>query len=398
MTPSIDQAERLGIISGRINRGQDSYAGRLDAWHLLGNVSGEFQRFRDMLAPGGADFEVFKDQLEYAGKMVQAFATFRVNRADLIERGLRMSDIDLPGVRAEIKKIARMLGFVGKDYQVIPHEAGMETMDALVGSIDGAHYETMGTLDYGATVWAQVDPNVSIHVGDDVSKVFLTFHTSHDGSRAFEIFENMVREVCKNTVRIGYLNRLAAMFRLKHTRGAVARLEGIQNEVAEIRKLAETMQDRLNLLACKNVTQESMTAILDRLFPKAIKADGVLGEDSTRRTNILADVLRLYESNDGDAFPEQRGTAYNLLNAITNYTDHERSTRGNGATGDASILAAAVARNRAESASFGSGAKLKSDAFNAIWELAPGMPDKLRGMRGIGQDVVQDMLLVPRVA
>jgi hypothetical protein len=71
--------------------------------------------------------------------------------------------------------------------------------------------------------------------------------------------------------------------------------------------------------------------------------------------------LAAYEKNDGNAFPEQRGTAYNLLNAVTEYTDHTRSTRGNG-------------NGRSESAMFGSGERLKAQAVDVIVEAAGGMP------------------------
>jgi hypothetical protein len=113
------------------------------------------------------------------------------------------------------------------------------------------------------------------------------------------------------------------------------------------------VEDRLNFLAGRKCNREALTGIFDRLFPKTEKAEVMVS--STRRDNILSDVLKLYELNDGNAFPEQRGTAYNLLNSITNYVDHERSTKEDG---------------RAESAMFGSGDALKSKAFEVIYEVA----------------------------
>jgi hypothetical protein len=120
------------------------------------------------------------------------------------------------------------------------------------------------------------------------------------------------------------------------------------------------MEDRLNFLAGKKMTRESLTSIMDRLFPKKQNDDGVK-QDTTRRNNILADVLKIYELNDANAFPEQRGTAYNLLNAITNYADHERSTKDDG---------------RAESALFGSGDTLKSRALELVTVAAGQLEDK----------------------
>jgi hypothetical protein len=100
---------------------------------------------------------------------------------------------------------------------------------------------------------------------------------------------------------------------------------------------------------------------MDKLFPVKAKEDGEEAESSTRRDNVLAEILSLYESNDNNAFPEQRGTAYNLLNSITEYTDHVRQSRMDA---------------RAESALFGSGKALKDRAFQLIYDEAPNMPAK----------------------
>ena len=341
MTPNIDQAERFKIISQRINRGQDSYAGRQDAWHKLGAVSGEFQTWREMIKVAGADFHVVKRQLQFAGKDVPSWATFK----------RLVSDV------AEEEKNLTFLGTVGEDYTVIQHTEGFELLDTLVNSIDGAHYETMGTLDYGRIVWGQVDPNIQIRVGDDTSDVFLSFLTSHDGSKAFDIYETGVRQVCRNTVRIGSLKRLAASLRVKHTKNSQKRIDNLKVEIDEIRNVAMTMQERLNYLANRKVTKVSLTKIMDKLFPKKQTEEGE--ESSTRRDNILAEILAIYDANDGDQFPEQRGTAYNLLNAVTNYTDHVRSSKGD---------------MRSESALFESGDKMKTTALQLIMEEAEEMP------------------------
>ncbi|HEY6019443.1 MAG TPA: DUF932 domain-containing protein, partial [Candidatus Paceibacterota bacterium] len=273
------------------------------------------------------------------------------------------------------------LGTVGADYKVIQHTQGFELLDELVGQVDGAHYETMGTIDFGRIVWGQVDPNVKIRVGDDVTDVFLTFNTSHDGSKAFDIYETGTRAVCRNTWRIGRLNRLAKSIGVRHTKNADRRIADLKTEIAEIRTVAMSMQERLAFLASKRVTRESMNTILDRLFPKSENADGV-EQSSTRRDNVLAQVLELYESNDSNAFPEQRGTAYNLLNAITEYADHYR------------IGGAGKSKERALSAEFGTGAKLKSLALDEILAASKDLPEVIsRGTGGVGADVVGEMLL-----
>lgn len=350
----IDTAERMGIIKARFDSGKDTWAGRTAAWHILGNVRGKYEKWMDIIVPGGADYEVLKKQLEWKGKLVDAWGSFRLDKT--IPKGLEDRAIKIMHKGEEM--YLSFLGPVGEDYQVIDHREGFQLLDTLVGSIDGAHYETMGTLDFGALVWGQINLNQQIRVGDDKLDVYGTFHTSHDASKAFQIFMNAVREVCRNTFRAGELNKLSRALRVKHTKNALARIDNMKAQIEEIKDVAKTFEDKLNFLAQRKMTRESMTKVLDRLFPKAKDADGQ-EKESTRRENIMSDILVLYEHNDGNAYPEQRGTAYNLLNSITEYTDHIRSSKNGG---------------RAVSAVLGSGDKLKGDALDLILREAKDMP------------------------
>lgn len=380
MTMNIDAAERQYLINQYMTEGRDTYAGRLDAWHKLGEVSGNFRTWKEMLSAAKADFEVFKSQLKDSlGRDANAWGTFRWN-ADSRAKWIAAKNAgDAEGMKAAMLE-SRMLGTVGNDYKVIQHTDGFDLLDELVEQVDGAHYETMGVIDFGRIVWGQVDPNVKIRVGDDVSDVFLTFHTSHDGSKAFDIFETGTREVCRNTFRIGSLTRLAASLRIRHTKNADKRIKDLKAEIAEIRSKAMSIQDKLTFLSRKRVTKDSMLTLLDRLFPKTETETGE--KSSTRRDNVLAQILELYESNDGNAFPEQRGTAYNLLNAITEYADHYR------------LGGAGKSQERALSAQFGTGAKLKALALDEILGAAKEMPEVItRGVGGLGADVVGEMLL-----
>lgn len=164
------------------------------------------------------------------------------------------------------------------------------------------------------------------------------------------------RAVCANTIKIALAERgLKAV--LRHTKNAGAKVIQNREMLASIQGEVTTLADRMKLLASRKMNRDAMGSILDRLFPKTRNDDGETKE-TTRRSNILADVLKIYELNDGNAFPEQRGTAYNLLNAITNYVDHERSSKDDG---------------RAESALFGSGNSLKSKALEVILESSKGL-------------------------
>ena len=374
---NIDIAERQKIIGARIREGRDTYGGRQDAWHLMGNVIGRFSTLAEITPAAQLDFNVVKLQLEFQKQPVEAWATFRVDKA--IPKGLESKPVHKITLPDGQEVYLNFLAPVGKDYEVIQHVDGGSLLDHLVSQIDGAHYETAGMLDFGRLVWYQVDPNLSIRVGDDVSNIFLTFHTSHDGSRSAEVFETGVREVCRNTYRLGSLKRLASTLRIRHTKNAAQRFSDLKAEIEEIRNVAMTMQDRLTWLSRRRVTKESLATVMNRLFPMTKNDDGV-EESSTRRDNILAAVLERYEYNDGDAFPEQRGTAYNLFNGLTEWVDHERSSKGN---------------QRAESAVFGSGNTLKVNALDLIIAEAEHMPNMLQRGGGVAVDFSEIGLNVP---
>ena len=366
MSVNIDLAERMKVIAARINSGQDTYAGRLDAWHSLGSVSGKFQTLEEIAIAAHADFPVVKLQLEFQGKPVDSYGTFRTDQE--IPKGVT------PTTQVQLEDgsvyYLTFLGNVGKDYGVIQTTSLGTVLDRLVGQVDGAHYETMGTLDFGRVVFAQVNPNFSIRIGEDVSDIYLSFRTSHDGSLAACVYETATRQVCKNTLRIGYLKRLSATLRVRHTANAEKRIANLSTEIEEIRNVAMTMQERLTYLSTRRVKKENLVTIMNRLFPPTKDEETGIEESSPRRDNILAEVLALYDNNDNNTFPEQRGTGYNLLNAVTNYVDHSRSSKGDG---------------RAVSAVFGSGDRLKSQALEIILEEAERMPTQIA--RGGGEEV-----------
>lgn len=318
----------------------DSYVGRQAAWHRLGKVTGQFMTWTDILAAGGLDYEVLKAQLEFHGAPVDAWGTFRLN-----------------GGETDITK-ATFLGTVGQDYEVIQHARGFELVDRLMGKVDGAHYETAGSLGEGQVVWGLADLKQSIWLGHDEIKSYLLFVTAHDGSTKHQYRLCNTRVVCQNTINIALNEKVANIFSVKHTVNAGERLDDAETALMSLTDNMQSVGDRLKFLASRKLTTAAITQVFDQLLPKTAKKDE--DGDSTRRSNILMDIMMLYADNDGNMFPEQRGTGYNLLNSITNYADHSRVVKGSEKNPTA----------RAESALFGLGDKLKSRALTILTEVA----------------------------
>jgi hypothetical protein len=169
------------------------------------------------------------------------------------------------------------------------------------------------------------------------------------------------------------------LFKVRHTKSGAQRLKEAHFALQTLSSDIRTVEEKLTFLAQRKMTREATVSILDRLFPKTEREDGRV-ESSTRRENVLADILALYESNDRNVFPEQRGTAYSMLNAVTNYVDHSRAARG----GDA---------GRYESALFGHGNRLKSQTLEVLLEEAQDLPEKPPVVRSIPSPSLLDQVL-----
>lgn len=321
------------------------YAGRRDAWHQLGKVLGKHFNWSDLERENILQFDVFKSQLrDGLGRPVEAYGTFRWDKS------LNRTPAD-----------AVFLGTVGKDYAIVPHRNGFHLIDALIGATNGAHYETAGALGNGEVVWALADLNLGFSIGDDKTESYLLFYTSYDGSYKHTYRLTNTRVVCQNTLSAAISSKTAAQFAIRHTKNALPRVIEAHKALNSLSADVKTVEEKLRFLASKRITRESATALFDRLFPKkeATSDAGVVEVSTKRRDNIIAAILEKYEFNDGDAFPEQRGTAYNLLNAVTNWVDHDRGSDSG---------------KRVLSATFGTGDELKNTALGFLLKSAETLP------------------------
>jgi phage/plasmid-like protein (TIGR03299 family) len=315
------------------------------AWHLLGQRTPGAQTWEQAAELAHINYTVSKKQLYGSGAPytpglipVDAWGMFRDDNG-------------------------AFLGAVGARYTPIQWHQTMKFLDTITENIGGAHYDSAGALGRGERIWASIKIPMDFEVtpGDKLL-TYLMGITAHDGSSSQLTKISTTRPVCQNTVNAA-LAGAGQLLKIKHTRTAQERMTRQAELLIGLGKDVKALETKLRRLAEVRMTRESMNSIMERLFPKQEKAN------QTRRDNIVAEVLSLYERNDNNAFPVIRGTAYNLFNAITEFTDHHRTARA--AEGD-SEQATVIAR--ATSALFGSGDTLKTDALDVLLEESNTLP------------------------
>lgn len=313
------------------------YAADVPGWHNLGQVVVGARSWDEVRTLANLDFSVSKHQLyDPWGTPIEQWGIFRDDNF-------------------------RYLGPVGSVYKEIQNEYSGEFLDTVLGEMGGAHYESAGVLGQGQKIWAMARVPMDFKVdGQDPHETYLLFVTSHDGSTSATVKLTTVRVVCQNTLNAA-LAMNGVFTRVKHTKDADNRLEAAKKMMGNTVRGVKDLENKLTTLSRRILTKDTYLDSLEKIFPKPKGKKEA--ESSSRRDNLLAQVTQLFESNDGNAFPDFRGTAVNLLNAITEYTDHLRGTRvtkkRDGATQEAS---------RAEAAIFGSGSDLKNDALEILME------------------------------
>jgi phage/plasmid-like protein (TIGR03299 family) len=316
------------------------------AWHKLGQEVRDAQSWQEAMRLAKLDWTVSKRPL---------YAKFPDGEFEMVPTWGIFRDSD-----------EQFFGAVGNQYEPIQNQFAFDFVDTLLEAEAGSHYESAGALGNGSRVFclARVPFDFSIGGTDDKHETYMLFTSSHDGTGAATAMLTDTRVVCQNTLNMALSRKEnSGILKVKHTKSAEIRLDQARKLMSGIKSDVATLRAKLDLLASRQMTEEALTAVMDRLYPV------VNSEVATRRKNKIAEIATLYFNNDNNAFPEVRGTAYNLLNAITEHTDHKRGVR---MTDSRSGMTEEQAR--ADNALFGSGSDLKQNALEVILDATNGLP------------------------
>lgn len=238
------------------------------------------------------------------------------------------------------------LGIVGKNYVPIQNAEAFSFMDTLVLSRE-AKYHTAGAIFQGAKVWILAKlPEQIIVKNDDVVDKYLLLVNQHDGKGALRVFFTPVRVVCQNTLNLALRNASIAV-NIHHTGDVHRKIEEARRVLGIAITYFDNIEDKYRLLADTTLTTSALKDYVRTVFPG----------DSQRRANIRTKILELCEVGAGTDIIEP-GTAWGAYNAVAEYVDHFRTS---------------YARNPdryLETVNFGSGAEIKTRAFQEAMKLA----------------------------
>lgn len=264
--------------------------------------------------------------------------------------------VEIPGKRAIVREdTGAVFGVMGDGYTPIQNHQSFDFFDAIVGE-GKAIYHTAGALGNGERVWilAKLPQDIMIDGGDMVEK-FLLLSNAHDGTAALRMFFSPIRVVCQNTLNAALAKGQGEGIAIRHTSSALDRVAEARRALGIALKYYDDFGRCCNELCARQITAAALDDYYRTLVPDNAKAD-----NKARTQNIRSDFGRLFRRGKGNSAPGVRGTWWAAYNSITEYADHERSTRGESALERQS--------NRLESSWFGSGADLKQRAWDVALE------------------------------
>lgn len=303
-----------------------AFAGNEKPWHGLGQNVPEGCDIETWRKLAGLDWDINRSTVQFMNGSMHDYEDFRV---------LYRSDSNEP------------LSVVGKNYKVVQPKEVLEFFRDLV-SQDGFTIETAGSLKGGRRIWALAKTNLGGEIVDgDLFKTYLLLVTSCDGGLATTAQFTSVRVVCNNTLQMSLGQDSVGQVKVRHNSTfnplTVKGQLGLNANV-----VYQDFMAKMKSLANTSVSQEQAKSVVEALLAKSTKIPS-----ESRGYKLILDLFN--GGAKGANMDGVRGTAWGLLNAVTEYADFH--------------IRASTQDNRLNSAWFGAGASLKENAAGILLEV-----------------------------
>jgi phage/plasmid-like protein (TIGR03299 family) len=303
-------------------------------WHDLGNRLAPKQSIEVWSREAGMDWRILSSPVCYQPQGEQP-SPLHFDDHQVLYR----SDTNAP------------LSVVSGRYQVVQPREVLEFFRDLT-TASGYELETAGVLKQGKRFWALARTGQStVLKGSDAVTGYLLLASSCDGSLATIAMPTTIRVVCNNTLAIA-LNNTVGSVKVPHR--TVFDANVVKRQLGIAVSQWDGFMVRMKALAERKVktteAQRYITRVICDVAPNAPLPSAVSHERALKRVEELFN-----GSGRGSELAAAKGTAWGLMNAVTEFVDHERRARSQ--------------EYRLDSAWFGQGAVIKQRALEQALQL-----------------------------
>ncbi|GMG91633.1 hypothetical protein Cmtc_28530 [Cupriavidus sp. TKC] len=244
------------------------------------------------------------------------------------------------------------LSVVSSRYQVVQPSEILEFYRDLT-EVGGFELETAGVLKDGKKLWALAKTGQTGSLkGKDKVDGYLLLATACDGTLATTAQFTSVRVVCNNTLQIALGDGTGAV-KVPHRSQFDA--QAVKRQLGIAVSSWDAFMARTKALTERKVTDAVAEAFFRRVLTYPVTASSDRDALAVNERAIKAVGLLYAGRGKGAQLPSASGTAWGLLNAVTEFTDHHRRARSDD--------------HRRDAAWFGAGATLKQKAWDEALKL-----------------------------
>jgi phage/plasmid-like protein (TIGR03299 family) len=218
-----------------------------------------------------------------------------------------------------------ILGVVGERYKVVQNEQLFEFGDNLLHG--GASWESAGSIKNGTIVFGSLvipkEFTLDPQGANDKTTTYLLVHTSHDGSVSVQASITPVRVVCQNTLNLA-IGSVKQSFKLRHTQSVDGKIQVAREALDLTFKYMDNFEQEAKELFETKVNDKKFYDVITAIYPKPDKDSKGSVKKWESKINLVNDIYF-----DSPTQQNIKGTAWGVLNALTERLDYFKQERKN---------------------------------------------------------------------
>jgi len=221
-----------------------------------------------------------------------------------------------------------VLSVVGSRYKEVQNEELFSFADNLHDGNSDVFWESAGSLKGGNVVFGTMSIPRTIVLDPkgvaDETKLYLIVWTSHDGSVAVQSAITPVRVMCQNTLNFA-MKKAKQSFKIRHTQTVDGKIAQAREALGLTFAYADEFEKQAQELFQISVTDKKFSEIINKMYPKP-ELDKKGSIKKWENKVVLLDELYHNSPTNNNI----KGTAWGVVNALTERLDYFRTARKDG--------------------------------------------------------------------
>jgi len=223
---------------------------------------------------------------------------------------------------------------VGCDYEVVQNVDAFGFFDSIIENYGGLHYESAGSLGYGALTYITAKLPEYIKVGrSDLIEQYLFLTSTHDGTGSITIAFTPVRIYCANTLNAA-LQNCSNCIKIRHTASAAEKLKSAHKLLGLTNQLSTEMEAIFNRWSRVRISDPELKRLIQlAMVPNKetyeLLKTGKESELSSQFNNTVSAVLDYSLTSPSQQEATTKGTLFGFYNSVTGYYQNVKGYRDN---------------------------------------------------------------------